>query len=246
MSKLHGHVAQSAKTDYANFLALGDAPMMHGRVCRDPSTKKWRSSGKIKIGGDAQDEAFVNDDAFGVAAVGHASEVFVRRVEGEDHVRAELLKASLALWAGAVRIDHAADRGEITWLVLGNCRADLGHTADDLVTGDNRVIRGHELAPLVAHRMEIGVADAAEEDLDLHVAVSWIAPLDLGGGQQRCRTGSRVSLGVVRSWMHASRLSPLSRIATKSHTALVRAGLPFNRRDHGDQEVIRLQEKATK
>src|SRR6266496_454507 len=162
MSKLHGHVAQSAKTDYANFLALGDAPMMHGRVCRDPSTEKWRGSGKIKIGGDAQDE------------------VFVRRVEGEDHVRAELLKASLALWAGAVRIDHAADRGKITWLVLGNCRADLGHTADDLMAGDNRVIRGHELAPLVAHRMQIGVANAAEQDFDLHVAISWITTLDLG------------------------------------------------------------------
>src|SRR6266700_1525689 len=203
MSKLHGHVAQSAKTDYANFLALGDAPMMHGRVCRDPSTKKWRSSGKIKIGGDAQDEAFVNDDAFGVAAVGHASEVFVRRVEGEDHVRAELLKASLALWAGAVRIDHAADRGDIAGLVLGNCRADLGHTADDLMTGDDRIIRGHELAPLVAHRMEIGVADAAEEDLDLHVVFNRIATFDLGGRQPRCRTGSGVSLRIVRSSLHA-------------------------------------------
>src|SRR6266481_4362425 len=134
MRKLHGHVAQSAEADHANFLALGDA-----------------------------------------------SEVLVRRVESEDHVRAELLEAGLALWAGAVRIDHAPDRSEIARLVLGNCRADLGHTADDLVAGDNRVIRSHELAPLVADRMEIGVADAAEQDLDLHVAVSWIAPLDLGG-----------------------------------------------------------------
>src|SRR5947209_1875495 len=87
-------------------------------------------------------------------------------------------------------------------VVLGNCRADLGYTADDLVAGNNRVIRGHELAPLVADRMEIGVADAAEEDLDLHVAVSRIATLDLSGGQRRCRAGSRVSLRVVRSWMH--------------------------------------------
>src|SRR6266516_643962 len=187
MSKLHGHVAQSAKTDYANFLALGDAPMMHGRVCRDPSTKKWRGSGKIKIGGDAQDEAFVNDDAFGVAAVGHASEVFVRRVEGENHVRTELLKASLALRAGAVRIDHAPDRSEIARLVLGNCRADFGYAADDLMAGDNRVIRGHELAPLVANRMEIGVTDAAKQDFNLHVAVTWIATNNLSGRQRRCR-----------------------------------------------------------
>jgi hypothetical protein len=32
--------------------------------------------------------------------------------------------------------------------------------------------------------MEIGVADAAEKDLDLHVAVGWIATLDFSGGQR--------------------------------------------------------------
>ena len=48
------------------------------------------------------------------------------------------------------------------------------------MAGDNRIIRGHELAPLVADRMEIGVADAAEQDFDLHIAISWITTLDLG------------------------------------------------------------------
>src|SRR5437870_9526277 len=179
MSKFYRHMAESAEADYANFLALSDAPVMHRGVRSDTGAEQRRGCGEIEIGGDAQDKVFIDDDVFGIAAVGHASEVFVRRVEGEDHVRAELLKASLALWAGAVRIDHAADRDQVAGLVLGNCRADLGHTADDLVTGDNRVIRGHELAPLVADRMEIGVADAAEQDLDLNVALSWIATFDL-------------------------------------------------------------------
>src|SRR5438309_6630243 len=168
---------------------------------------------------------FIDNDAFGVAAVGHASEMLVRRIEGENHVRAELLQTSLALCAGAVRIDHAADRGEIAGLVLGDCRPDLDNTADDLVTGNNRIIRGHELAPLVPDRMEIGVADAAEEDLDLHVPVSWIAPVDFSGGQPRCRARSGVRLRVVGSWMHTSRLSPLLRTATESHAALNRRDL---------------------
>src|SRR5438128_8711236 len=158
---------------------------------------------------------FIDDDAFGVTAVGHASEMLVRRVESENHVRAEHLEAGLALWAGAVRVDHAADRGEIAGFVLGDCRADLGHAADDLVTGDNRIIGGHELAPLVADRMEIGVADPAKQDFDLHVAVSWVATLDFSGSQRRHRTGGGVSLPVECSWMHTSRLSPLSRIATE-------------------------------
>src|SRR5213594_733086 len=145
---------------------------------------------------------FIDNDAFGVAAIGHASEMLVRRVESENHVRAEHLEAGLALWAGAVRVDHAADRGEIARFVLGDCRADLGHAADDLVTGNNWIIRGHELAPLVADRMEIGVADAAEEDLDLHVAVSWIATFDLSGREPRCRARGGVRLRVVGGWMH--------------------------------------------
>jgi hypothetical protein len=32
--------------------------------------------------------------------------------------------------------------------------------------------------------MQIGVADAAEQDFDLHVAVSWFTTVDLGGGKR--------------------------------------------------------------
>src|SRR4030095_7249786 len=145
---------------------------------------------------------FIDDDAFGVATVGYTPEMLVRRVEGEDHVRAELFKVSFAVRTAAVRVDHAADRDEIPGLVLANRGADFGNTPDNLVAGDNRVVRGHELAPLVADRMKIGVADAAEQDFDLHVAVSWIATLDLGRSQRRCRTGSGIGFRVVRSWMH--------------------------------------------
>ena len=64
-------------------------------------------------------------------------------------------------------------------LNFGDGRADFGDTPDDLMAGDNRVDGGHELAPLVADRMKIGVADAAEQDFDLHVAFGWIATRDL-------------------------------------------------------------------
>src|SRR5436189_2748388 len=180
MRKFYCHVAQSAQTDHANFLALGDTPIMHRRVRRDTGAEQRRCCAEIQVGWDAQNEAFIDDDAFGVAAIGETSEVLVWRIKRENHVRAELLEAGLALWAGCVRIDHAADRGEITWLVLGNGRAHLGHTADNLMARDDRVVCGHELAPLIAHGMKIGVTDAAEENLDLHIAISWIATLDLG------------------------------------------------------------------
>ena len=201
MSKLHAHVAQSAETDHANLLALGDAPVAHGRVGCDPGAEQRRGSGEIEVGRDAQDKAFVDDDAVGVAAIGDASEVLVREVVGEGHVRAELLKAGLAFGAGAVGVDHAADRGEVAGLELGDCGADLGDTADDLMAWDAGVDGGHDAAPLVTDLMEIGVADAAEEDFDLYVVFGWIAPRNRGGGKRRCRTGSGVSLRVVHRYL---------------------------------------------
>src|SRR5207245_9641303 len=108
-----------------DFLALANAPVAHRRVRRDSSAKQRRGCGEIDVGGEAQNEAFIDYDTFGVATVGHTSEVLVRRVEGEDHVRAELFKTSFAARAGSVRGDHAADRGEIPGIVVGNSRADL-------------------------------------------------------------------------------------------------------------------------
>src|SRR6266705_591449 len=97
MSKFYSHVAQSAQTNHANFLAFSDGPVMHGRVRRDACTEQRRRCGEIEIGGDAPNEMFIDDDAFGVATVGNASEMLVRRVDGEDHVRTELFKASFAV-----------------------------------------------------------------------------------------------------------------------------------------------------
>ena len=181
--ELHAHVSQSAKTDHANFLALGDAPVAQGGVGCNPGAEEWRDSREIEVGGNAQNEAFIDDNAIGVATIGDTSEVFVRGVEGEGKVRAELLKASLAMGTGTIRVHQAADRGEVAWLVLRNCRANLGDTADDLMTWYNWVDGGHDTAPLVTHRMKVGVADAAEEDFNLHVVFSWIATRDIGGGQ---------------------------------------------------------------
>ena len=110
VGELHAHVAQPAETDHADLLALGDAPVAHRRVGRDPGAEERRGSGEIEVGRDAQDEVLVDDDAVGVAAVGDAAEVLVRGVVGEGHVRAELLEAGLAVRAGAVGVDHAADR----------------------------------------------------------------------------------------------------------------------------------------
>src|SRR6267143_1149757 len=40
MGKFHAHVTQSAETGHANFLALGDTPVAHGRVSCDSGRAK--------------------------------------------------------------------------------------------------------------------------------------------------------------------------------------------------------------
>jgi len=116
MCKLHTHVTQSAETDHANLLALADAPVAHGRVCCDSGAKQRSGSGEVQVRGDAQDEPLVDDNALGVATVGDASQMLIGEIVCQSEIRAELLEARLALGAGAVRIHHAADRGEVTAL----------------------------------------------------------------------------------------------------------------------------------
>src|SRR5712691_11229829 len=97
VSKFYRHVAKPAKTNHADFLALADAPVTHRRVRRDSSAKQRSRAGDIQIRRDAQNEMFIDNDAFGVATISYASEMFVQRVEGENHVRAELLEPSFAI-----------------------------------------------------------------------------------------------------------------------------------------------------
>ena len=202
MSELDAHMAESAESYDADFFALADSPVMHGRVGGNAGAEKRRGSGEIEVGGDFEDEALGDDDAVGVAAIGDAAGVLVGEVIGEGHVGAELLEALFALGAGAVGVDHAADCGEVADFELCYGGANLCDAADDLVTGDAGVDGGHHTAPLVASLMQIGMTDAAEEDLDLHVILGWIAPRDRGGRKRRFLTGSGVRFCVV----HASNL----------------------------------------
>src|SRR5579863_5246816 len=207
MSKLDTHMAEPTQTDDANLLALGNTPAAHGRVGCDASAERC-GPGETKVRWDSQDKVLIDDDTIGIATVGYASEMLVWRVEGERKIRAKVLKPGLTPGTGAIGIDQAAYRGEVTRLEFGNCRADFGDTPDDLMARNNWVDSGHELAPLVTDCMDIRMADAAKQDLDLHVVFSWIAPRDRSGGQPQSRTGSGVSFRFVHGFRSFLLFSP--------------------------------------
>jgi hypothetical protein len=98
-------------------------------------------------------------------------------------VRTVLFKIGLALLAVAVGINHAADCSNIARLEFGDCRTNLGDTANDLMTRNTRIDGGHR-TQLVTNGMEIGVADTAKKDLDLNVVFTWITPSNRSTGKR--------------------------------------------------------------
>ena len=197
VGELDAHVAQSTEADDAHLLALGHAPVAQRRVRGNAGAEQWSGSGEIEVGRNLKDEALRDDNAVRVAAIGDAAGVLVREVVGEGGVVAELLEAGLALGAGAVGVDEAADSGEVTGFEFGYGGADLGDAPDDLMAGNAGIDGGHDTAPLIASLVKIGVTDAAEENFDLYVLVSWIAPRDGGGSKRRGCAGNGICFGVV-------------------------------------------------
>ena len=108
----------------------------------------------------------------------------VWRVVGESHMSAELLETGSALGAVAVEVNRAADCDMVAGLELGDCGANLGDTADNLMSGNARIDRVRS-APLVTDLVEIRVAYATEKDFNLNVVFARIASRDRERNKRR-------------------------------------------------------------
>jgi hypothetical protein len=135
-------------------------------------------------------------DIVRISAIGDASNVHVWRVVGESHVWAELLETGSALGAVAVGVNQAADCSMVARPELGDCGANLGDTANDLMSRNTWIDSGHR-TPLATYCMEVRVADTTEKDFDLNVVFARIASRDRGGGKRRFRTRSRIGLRFI-------------------------------------------------
>ena len=79
---------------------------------------------------------------------------------------AKLLEMVTAVLAGAAGINHAANGGEIAFAKLAHLGPGFDDAADDLMAR-NAGIGGP--APFAAGSVDIGMANTAEENLDLDV-----------------------------------------------------------------------------
>ena len=97
--------------------------------------------------------------------------------------------------AGAIRVDQAADRGEVAGLNLVT-RPDPGDTPDDLMAGDDRVDGGHDAAPLVADQWR-SEWQMPQNRISICTSCSVASRRVIVSDQRRCRTGSGVCLRLV-------------------------------------------------
>jgi hypothetical protein len=111
-------------------------------------------------------------------------------------VRAELLKAGLALRAVAVGVNQTADCSKVAGLELGDCGAYLGDTPDNLMSRNAWIDSGH-YAPLVTNLVEVRVAYPAEKNFDLNVVIARITPRNRYGIKRRFRIRSSISLRFI-------------------------------------------------
>ena len=64
---------------------------------------------------------------------------------------------------------------KVAGLEVGDCGADVGDTADDLMSGNAWIDSGHH-TPLVTDLVEVRVTDTTKKDFDLNVVFAGIAP----------------------------------------------------------------------
>ena len=85
---------------------------------------------------------------------------------------------------------EATDTGEISFLELLHIAPGFDYPAHDFMPGDTRV---HRVLPFIARLVDVGMANAAIENLKLDILRAWLASLDVHRGQWRCRTGGAIS-----------------------------------------------------
>src|SRR5690606_2294243 len=103
-------------------------------------------------------------------------------------LEAELLLAALTTRTFATRIDKASDAGNVANLEFGDRIADLRNSAHDLVSGHERIIRRHRILPFILRLVNIGVANAREQNVDQDVVRADIASLKI----EWCKISSRL------------------------------------------------------
>ncbi|KAG1260497.1 hypothetical protein G6F65_015042 [Rhizopus arrhizus] len=174
MGEFHAHVPQAAQADDAHFLSRPHLPMAQRGIGGAAGAQQRGDGLQVQRVRYFDHEVFAHDDTVRIAAEGQlVVAAFVVVVGQRGAFFAVLLQVQAAGLAVQAGIHHAAHAGVVARLELGDVLAHLGDAADDFVAGHHRI---DGVAPIAARLMQIGMADAAVEDVDQHIVVAGFAP----------------------------------------------------------------------
>jgi len=181
VGQFDGHVPEPAQAHHADLAPRAHLPVAQRRPGRDAGAEQGSRRGRVQPLGDAQDVILIDHDPLGIATARGLAGLLLDAAIGAGHaVLAILLQPLVTARAMAARVHDASHGGEVPHLEFRDLRADPGHPAHDLVPRHHRIDGPF---PLAAHGVEVRMADAAEEDLDLHVVRAGIAAVEAIGGE---------------------------------------------------------------
>lgn len=99
------------------------------------------------------------------------------------HIWTELFHARSATGALMVGCNHASDTDDVTSPKSRHTSPYFRSSADDLMARNARVSCRHQAVPFVASSVKVRVADTAEQDLDMNIALGHVPTQDSGSGE---------------------------------------------------------------
>jgi hypothetical protein len=211
-------MTEPAQSYNADLLARADFPVAQRRIGSDAGTEQRRHPGKRQVLGDAQHESFIDHDILRVAAVGDAAVYRVFAVVGADEADfAILLVARPAACAGTAGIDQTADAGKLADVKVLYLVAHRAHAPHDLVAGHAGI---DSVFPFVTRGMEIGMADAAKEDVDLDIVRARFAPIKREGRERRAFGTSRICIYFAHFFTIKAISTGLDRLVERTSTGI--------------------------
>ena len=180
MGELDPHMAQATDADDAHLLARTGIPVAQRRIGGDAGTEQRRDRSKlIDRVTDLQHEMVIDDDLLRIAAQRMARRVVGLAIIGAGPpLFAIIFQILFAAGACAAAIDQTAHAHDIAHLEAGDLCPDGADVTDDFMARNAGVKRA---APFGADLMQVGMADAAIGDVDLHIARTYRAPFDRHG-----------------------------------------------------------------
>ncbi|EXI73854.1 MAG: hypothetical protein AW07_01990 [Candidatus Accumulibacter sp. SK-11] len=190
MRDLDPHVAESSETDDADRPASSGTPMAQRGVGCDAGAEEGGDARQILlVVPDVQDKGLLDDDRPRIAAEGIFAAEHRTVVGSGETAFTVLLFTLMAGMAMPTTVDHATDARQITDLEAANAIADGDHATNDFVPGNTGILG---VVPLAANRVEIRMANAAIQNLDLHILRARVAAVQFKGCQR-----ARAALGCV-------------------------------------------------